>query len=132
MDKLTKVVKQLVSQMVKLLMCALKGEEGQKGQKREPIANDSLIKLAQSLAAQKQQPLDSIEGRVAYVVSHGASYASNGYAIRTHAIASALNAQGLEVLCFVRPGRPWELEGALDDIPPEVQLDGVRYIHTRW
>jgi glycosyltransferase involved in cell wall biosynthesis/spore maturation protein CgeB len=132
MDKLIKVVKQLAFNMVKPLVCALKGAEELKGGKSEPMTSESLIELAQSLAAQKQQPLDSIEGRVAYVVSHGASYASNGYAVRTQGIAQALNQHGFETLCFVRPGRPWDLGVGQDDIAPEVEVDGVRYLHSAW
>lgn len=91
---------------------------------------DRLIQQAQELAKKSLLPILSIPKRIAYVVSHGQSYASNGYAIRTQGIAEALNAHGFETLCFVRPGRPWELStGATID--PEVQVKGVRYIHTR-
>ena len=94
---------------------------------------DNLLSLAQRIANQTPTPIaQPIAGRIAYVVSHGQSYASNGYAIRTQGIASALNQQGLETLCFVRPGRPWELQQAPSAVEPETTLDGVRYIHTRW
>ncbi len=66
------------------------------------------------------------------MVSHGQSYASNGYAIRTQGIAQALNQHGLETLCFVRPGRPWELGAAQGSIAPEVTVEGVRYLHSPW
>ncbi len=92
---------------------------------------DVLINRAQSLANQSQSPILSIPNRIAYVVSHGQSYASNGYAIRTQGIAQALNQQGFETLCFVRPGRPWEL-GVASGVLPEMQVEGVRYIHSRW
>lgn len=92
---------------------------------------DDLLQLATRLAEYNETPLAlPISRRVAYVVSHGQSYASNGYAIRTQGIAEALNTQGFEVLCFVRPGRPWELEKHTD-ISPEVNVSGVRYIHSR-
>ncbi|WP_193085949.1 glycosyltransferase [Halomonas sp. FME65] len=94
---------------------------------------DDLLNHAQRLASQTSTPIaQPIEGRIAYVVSHGQSYASNGYAIRTQGIAKALNDHGLEALCFVRPGRPWELQQAPMQIEPETTLEGVRYIHTRW
>ncbi|MBB3142610.1 glycosyltransferase family protein [Halomonas organivorans] len=94
---------------------------------------DALLQHATELADQPSTPLFApIQGRVAYVVSHGQSYASNGYAIRTQGIAQALNAHGLETLCFVRPGRPWELGARRDRIAPEVVVKGVRYIHSRW
>ncbi|WP_193068003.1 DUF6270 domain-containing protein, partial [Halomonas sp. 3D7M] len=94
---------------------------------------DDLLNHAQRLASQTSTPIaQPVEGRIAYVVSHGQSYASNGYAIRTQGIAKALNDHGLEALCFVRPGRPWELQQAPMQIEPETTLEGVRYIHTRW
>ncbi|BBO56828.1 glycosyltransferase [Cobetia sp. AM6] len=94
---------------------------------------DDLLKLAMHLAENDDTPLVfPIQGRVAYVVSHGQSYASNGYAIRTQGIAKALNQHGLETLCFVRPGRPWELGGDIQRIAPEVAVGGVRYIHSPW
>lgn len=70
--------------------------------------------------------------RLVYLVSHGASYASNGYAIRTQGIAKALQQSGLEVICLVRPGRPWEMSDNFETMPLEVVVDGVRYLHTRW
>ncbi|MBL1377758.1 glycosyltransferase [Zobellella iuensis] len=94
---------------------------------------DQLIEHAISLANQPAIPLLApIKNRIAYVVSHGQSYASNGYAIRTQGVAKALNGQGFETLCFVRPGRPWDLGVEKGSIQPEMQVDGVRYIHSRW
>lgn len=94
---------------------------------------DSLLQHATQLASQTATPLASpIAGRIAYVVSHGQSYSSNGYAIRTQGIAKALNDQGFDTLCFVRTGRPWELGVAKASIAPEMSVDGVRYIHSRW
>ena len=72
---------------------------------------------------------EHIAGRIAYIVSHGASYASNGYAIRTQGVAEALNMKGFETLCFVRPGRPWELDENAKVNTQEV-VNGVRYIHA--
>ena len=92
---------------------------------------DALLNHAQLLAQQATTGYLPIENRIAYVVSHGQSYASNGYAIRTQGIAQALNGQGFETLCFVRPGRPWELDRK-QRVEPEVQVKGVRYIHSRW
>lgn len=92
---------------------------------------DDLLQLATRLAEYNKTPLARpISRRVAYIVSHGQSYASNGYAIRTQGIAEALNTQGFDVLCFVRPGRPWELDKQTV-ISPEVNVAGVRYIHSR-
>ncbi|GGE75173.1 glycosyltransferase involved in cell wall biosynthesis [Paenalcaligenes hominis] len=93
---------------------------------------DSLLLHAQDLAQQACAPFLSIPKRIAYVVSHGQSYASNGYAVRTQGIAQALNEHGFETLCFVRPGRPWSVDKTRSiQIAPEVKVKGVRYIHTR-
>ncbi|PSJ48023.1 hypothetical protein C7H85_04280 [Zobellella endophytica] len=94
---------------------------------------DQLIEHAIKLASQPAAPLHlPIKNRIAYVVSHGQSYASNGYAIRTQGVAKALNEHGFDTLCFVRPGRPWELGVEKGSIEPHVVVDGVRYIHGRW
>lgn len=94
---------------------------------------DALLHRAQQLADQPVTPLSApIKGRVAYMVSHGQSYASNGYAIRTQGIAQSMNKHGFETLCFVRPGRPWELDQSVADISPETMVENVRYIHSRW
>ncbi|MCW4152930.1 glycosyltransferase [Halomonas sp. 18H] len=94
------------------------------------MTQDNLIKHALVLAEYTQQHVpEPIEKRIAYVVSHGQSYASNGYAVRTQGIAKALNEQGFETLCFVRPGRPWEMGTA---IAPEMEVEGVRYLHSAW
>lgn len=93
---------------------------------------DELLNYAKQLAGQKIATLKApIAKRIAYVVSHGQSYANNGYAIRTQGIAKALNDHGFETLCFVRPGRPWEF-GAEQTVDPVIDIDGVRYIHSRW
>ena len=94
---------------------------------------DALLTYATKLANQKAQAIEvPIPRRIAYMVSHGQSYASNGYAIRTQGIAHALNQHGFETLCFVRPGRPWELGTDKTSTQPEVSVNGVRYIHRRW
>lgn len=92
--------------------------------------SDPVLEKALTLASNPERPILPITGRVAYVVSHGISYASNGYAIRTQGIARALNQNGLEAICFVRPGRPWGLPGVPGRYPNEQRVEGVRYIHT--
>ncbi|MCK7544314.1 glycosyltransferase [Marinobacter bryozoorum] len=93
---------------------------------------DPVLERAKTLAAQTQQAILPVTGRIAYAVSHGQSYASHGYAVRTQCIARALNDHGLEILCMVRPGRPWDLGEAKVSLAPETTVNGVRYIHSRW
>ncbi|WP_418139339.1 glycosyltransferase [Oceanimonas smirnovii] len=91
---------------------------------------DQLIEHALNLASQPATLLIApVKNRIAYVVSHGQSYASHGYAVRTQGVAKALNEHGFDTLCFVRPGRPWELGATAQ---PESIINGVRYIHSRW
>ncbi|MFN3825415.1 MAG: glycosyltransferase [Pseudorhodobacter sp.] len=68
--------------------------------------------------------------RLAYVVSHARPWSSNGYAVRTHAIARALTGAGHEVIVFTRPGRPWDIEGFAPTGPVEIdrRIDGVRHV----
>ena len=68
--------------------------------------------------------------RLAYVVSHSLPWSSNGYAVRSHAIARALTAAGHEVILFTRPGRPWDIEGFPADqaVDLERRIDGIRYV----
>lgn len=94
---------------------------------------DHLIQAAQRLADQNKKKIPvPVEKRIAYVVSHGKSYASNGYVTRTHDTAKALKDQGFEVLCFVRPGCPWDVGIAKEKIEIQKIVDGIRYIHTNW
>lgn len=74
----------------------------------------------------------AIKRRIAYIVSHGQSYATNGYAIRTQKIAKELQNSGFEPICMVRPGRPWELAEPGFDIPIEKIVDGIKHVHTPW
>ncbi|MCE3026009.1 glycosyltransferase [Salinicola sp. DM10] len=92
----------------------------------------NLLHYSTNLADQFIEHIElPISSRVAYIVSHGQSYACNGYAIRTQNIAQALNQHGFETFCFVRPGRPWEL-GFKEKIPSVVDVQGVHYVHGCW
>ncbi|USD22372.1 glycosyltransferase [Microbulbifer variabilis] len=94
---------------------------------------DVLLKHAETLARHPVNGLYTpIDKRIAYIVSHGQSYASNGYAVRTQEVAKELNSHGFETLCIVRPGRPWELGAKKNIINAEAEIDGVLYIHSRW
>lgn len=89
---------------------------------------DDLLNHAQQLANQAPTPIiQPIEGRVAYLVNQGHGTANGS----TQQLAEALNQQGLETLCMVRPGWPWDAEGEGSDlITPESDINGVRYLHS--
>lgn len=84
-------------------------------------------------SSQGKNPLPwSISGRIVYVVSHSYPYSSNGYAVRTHGIASALVKQGYSVVVINRPGRPWDLSGFSREVEETNKtIDGVRYLFFR-
>jgi glycosyltransferase involved in cell wall biosynthesis len=82
-------------------------------------------------ASRTEQPGNwRLPRRLAYVVSHARPWSSNGYAVRTHAMARALTEAGHEVIVFTRPGRPWDIEGFAPAAPVEIErrIDGVRHI----
>lgn len=68
--------------------------------------------------------------RIAYVVSHSYPYSTNGYAVRTHAVARALTELGHEVLVINKPGRPSDIEGFPADLKvySDQMVDGIRYM----
>lgn len=92
---------------------------------RPPRAREALI-----LSGPTPGPSWRLPRRLAYVVSHSRPYSSNGYAVRTHAVARALVRRGHDVLVFNRPGRPWDIEGfdLRRPVPLEEWIDGVRYL----
>ncbi|MDX1766155.1 MAG: glycosyltransferase [Candidatus Saccharimonadales bacterium] len=89
---------------------------------------DDLLNHAQQLANQAPTPIiQPIEGRVAYLVNQGRGTANDNI----QQLSEALNQQGLETLCMVRPGWPWDAEGEGNElITPESDINGVRYLHS--
>ncbi|SEH05612.1 glycosyltransferase family protein [Candidatus Venteria ishoeyi] len=70
--------------------------------------------------------------RLAYIVNHSYPYSNNGYAVRTHGIASALVQQGCSVIVINSPGNPWDLDDFDEKTPLTHQkIDGVRYLYLR-
>lgn len=79
----------------------------------------------------------ALPGRIAYVLYSSLPYLSTGYALRSHALARALQSAGADIQCLTRPGFPWdEHPGILRCAPPgdvagpEI-LDGVPYHRLR-
>ncbi|CAH1043985.1 glycosyltransferase [Halomonas sp. TD01] len=88
---------------------------------------DDLLKHAQQLAHQASTPIiHSIEGRVAFLINQ-APGSTNG----SHRLAEALNQQGVDTLCMIRPD--WTGDDNAEGesyIPPETTIDGVRYLYS--
>ncbi|RLJ20345.1 hypothetical protein DJ031_05945 [bacterium endosymbiont of Escarpia laminata] len=73
-----------------------------------------------------------VPGRIAYVVNHSYPFSSNGYAVRTHGIATAMLQHGHSVVVITRPGVPWDLPGFSDTgFSLHHDIDGVRYLHLK-
>jgi glycosyltransferase involved in cell wall biosynthesis len=71
-------------------------------------------------------------GRLIYVIHHSYPYSSDGYAVRTHGIASALVQKGYSVVAINRPGNPWDLPGfEASETLIHKDIDGVRYLYLR-
>lgn len=69
--------------------------------------------------------------RVLYIINHSMPFSSNGYAVRTHGVASALVRAGLGVIAATRPGTPWDRAGFDGhSFSCSNVIDGVRYVHT--
>jgi glycosyltransferase involved in cell wall biosynthesis len=72
-----------------------------------------------------------VSNRVLYAVNHSMPFSSNGYAVRTHGVASALAKAGMEVIAATRPGTPWDQPGFDGrDFSCNHVIDGVRYLHS--
>lgn len=60
------------------------------------------------LPAATAPPEGFIPGRIAYVLYSSLPFLSTGYAIRSQALARALQQAGADVQCITRPGFPWD------------------------
>ena len=70
--------------------------------------------------------------RLLYAVNHSYPFSSNGYAVRTHRVASELVRAGISVVAATRPGMPWEQKDFVDQgFALRHVIDGVSYLHSR-
>lgn len=67
-----------------------------------------------------------------YIVNHFPTFSSNGYAIRSQAIAQSLTAAGHRVIVATRPGLPWDRDGFDNPSFASHQLlQGISVLHSR-
>lgn len=66
-------------------------------------------------------------GTVAYCLHNAVPHAQGGYAIRSHALARAIQDQGQPLIAFARPGFPSDGEAPDDEVNPSTQVDDVPY-----
>ena len=76
--------------------------------------------------------LSVLKQSLLFSLNHCYPFSSNGYAVRTHAIAVGLAQGGVKVIVASRPGLPWDQPGFNDSgFASSHTIEGVRYIHTR-
>lgn len=69
--------------------------------------------------------------RILYFVSHSYPFSSDGYAVRTHGVATGLFSSGCEVIVAIRPGFPWDVhEGRVNNIDLVNTIDDINYVFT--
>jgi glycosyltransferase involved in cell wall biosynthesis len=67
-----------------------------------------------------------------YIVNHYPTFSSNGYAIRSKAVAQALSAAGVSVVVAIRPGLPWDRRGFSSFLFASQQNhNGITVLHAR-
>jgi len=85
-------------------------------------------------AAQPKQvtTIDTIPGRLCYVLHNTLPYSSGGYATRSHGVASGIRAAGWDVVVLSRPGFPLDIKPELtaDDVTPIDTVDDIAYVRT--
>jgi len=93
--------------------------------------NRLLDRLARSAKTPPSQPLSlRLPNRLLYAINHCYPFSSNGYAVRTHSIATALVRSGVQVVAASRPGMPWDQQIInLQAFSCDHCIDGVRYLH---
>lgn len=90
---------------------------------------DPYIDIVEKLVGEKLERFVPIRKRLLYVVNHSVTYIENGYALRTHMIATGLVKLGYEVLCLIKPGRPWDFSYCERSVEFSETIDGVSYYH---
>ena len=88
------------------------------------------IGLARQLADRRPLQLESLTGRIAYVLHSSLPHSGNGYAMRSQGMARALLDKGVDLVCLTKPGFPFDLnrhQHALDKLAAEDAVDGVVY-----
>ena len=74
------------------------------------------------------QPVVPVQGRVLYVLHQSRPYLSNGYATRSHGMATGMLAAGIDLVCLTRPGFPLDVKKELTEAPLKDCVGGVTYL----
>ena len=87
------------------------------------------VRIVEALGNPRAPRFDMVRNRIVYVLHNSVPFSSGGYATRSHGVATALRAQGWDVVAVLRPGFPRDL-----DVVPEERsdafsrdVDGIRY-----
>ena len=84
--------------------------------------------VTEELAATAGAPRTAAaSARIAYCLHNALPYAHGGYAMRSHALALALQAGGREMRLYARPGFPVDTEGWAGAVDDKADVDGLIY-----
>lgn len=97
--------------------------------RRSPV---TMLDVVAEIDASSVRAIESIPGRICYVLHNTLPYSSGGYATRSHGISTGLKACGWDVVVLSRPGYPADLkpEGEMSDIPAADVIDDISYVRT--
>jgi glycosyltransferase involved in cell wall biosynthesis len=63
--------------------------------------------------------------KVAYVLNHTLPFSNDGYAIRSHYISKAIQAESIDMLVVTRVGFPWDLSEKIEAVGIKEIYDGI-------
>lgn len=86
-----------------------------------------LLNVLDDLGA-PENPISPSAGRLLYIVHHSRPYLTNGYASRSHGLATGMLRAGIDVVCLTRPGFPLDVKKDLENVPTEDEIEGVTYL----
>jgi len=91
-----------------------------------------MLSVLKAAAPQKADSIDSIPGRLCYVLHNTLPYSSGGYATRSHGVATGIKQAGWDVVVLSRPGFPLDIKPELtaEDVTPIDTVDGIPYVRT--
>lgn len=91
-------------------------------------ASVSALAALDNLPPHVAPKVQSIPGRLLYLLNYTLPQVSNGYATRAHGMALGMKECGLDVLCMTRPGFPLDLKPAKPFVSHD-RVDGIEYLH---
>lgn len=88
----------------------------------------SCLAVLDDLPAEPEPKVDTVPGRLLYLLNYSLPQVSNGYATRAQGMALGMKQCGIDVFCLSRPGFPLDLKPAKPFVPSDI-IGGVEYLH---